>query len=107
MAQFAFTGDPKAPGYDPPTAEMFGKVFPFGEMVTVDEPYAASRLKTHSHFTENKADVSKATKAKQEAEDDMERKREDEILRRAEHDKLHPRSVRRPTLLIRALKAQQ
>lgn len=57
MAQFTFTGDPRAPGTDPATCEMGGLVFPLGIPVTVDEALA-KRLQSHTHFTAGTADVS-------------------------------------------------
>lgn len=60
MAQFTFTGDPKAPGTDPRVAEMDGIKFPFGEAVIVDDDELAEKLRRHSHFTEGKAPKVKA-----------------------------------------------
>lgn len=54
MAQFTFSGDPRAPGTDPAQAEIGGVIFPFGKAVTVEDEALAAKLRTHSHFTETK-----------------------------------------------------
>lgn len=54
MANFIFTGDPKAPGTDPDTCEMGGVVFPYREVVEVDDKNKdlIKKMRTHTHFTE-------------------------------------------------------
>jgi hypothetical protein len=83
MAQFAFTGDPKARGHDPASAEMFGKKFPLGEMVDVTDE-EAEKLKTNSHFTEGKGDVAKARKEAEEAAEKVRTEQREAAIRRAE-----------------------
>lgn len=50
MASIVFTGDPKAPGFDPPVLEMYQIKFPFGEPVEVNDDAVVAKLRVHSHF---------------------------------------------------------
>lgn len=65
MATFVFSGDPRAPGCDPATCEIFGMVFPHGKPVEVKDDATAEKLRRHSHFTEGKA----AAKTEQPSDD--------------------------------------
>ena len=57
MTTITFTGDPRAPGTDPATCELFGIVFPLGEPVEVSDKAIGARLAKHSHFTVGESDV--------------------------------------------------
>lgn len=63
MAKFIFSGDPRAPGTDPATAEFGGVVFTFLEPTEVDDPALAEKLRRHSHFTEVEGEASKGYRA--------------------------------------------
>jgi hypothetical protein len=50
MPKVTFTGDPKAPGFDPEFVEMHGIIFPYGQPVEVEDA-VANKLSNHSHFS--------------------------------------------------------
>lgn len=50
MATATFTGDPRAPGFDPALVELHGIAFPLNEPIEVPDAIAL-RLSSHSHFT--------------------------------------------------------